>query len=150
MDNQPVKKGMSRGCLVGLIVLGVIVVLIVIAGIVCYTKRDDLMKFALNTGVTTVKAKIVDSPIAGIDTTEVNRTVASFTERFETEPVDMVRYQRLLSEMQAILSDDAVDSLEAEQFLESLENYFDRDSPPVETATEADTIVSEPEPENSL
>lgn len=141
MDIQPEKKKMSRGCLVGLIVLSVIVVLITIAGFVCYSKRDDFMKFALNTGLTKITETIANSPVAGIDTTEVNQAVLRFTERFEADTLDIDRWGRLMGEMQAILLDEAVDSLEAEQFLESLENYFDW--PPIETVTEADTSASE-------
>lgn len=141
MDIQPEKKKMSRGCLVGLIVLGVIVVLVIIAGLVCYSKRDDFMKFALNTGITEMTETIAESHIAGIDTTKVNRIVLRFTERFEADTLDIDRWGRLIGEMQVILSDEAVDSLEAEQFLESLKNYFDR--PPIEAVTEDDTTASE-------
>ncbi|MBN1212747.1 MAG: hypothetical protein JXA92_09240, partial [candidate division Zixibacteria bacterium] len=72
------KKGMSKGCLVGIIVAAVILVIIIIAGITCYVYKDDLAKMGVVTVINGFKTNLVENPVEGVDTTQFNAMADAF------------------------------------------------------------------------
>ncbi len=131
-DTQPSgqpRKGMSRGCMVTLIVVGVLLILFIAASVVCYIKRDDIVRGGLTMGVNQVKGKIVTSAPQGVDTVWVAEVTEAFNaevqnrslEELQVKPVAM---QQLGEMIQARAGDDDIDSAEAVNFVRAMIEVF--------------------------
>ena len=62
------KNGLSKGCIVGIVIVGVIVVLMVVGGILCYANKDALIKMGMSTVVSSVKVQLAEPTVVGVDT----------------------------------------------------------------------------------
>ncbi len=124
MTEEVQKKRMSKGCLIALIVVGVLLLLVIIAGITCYLKKDELVKYGTTTMVTGIKTKLNDNPVAGIDTVRVNAVADAFIEKFNEAEIDYTRYGALSGELQEFVADDEIDSMDAERFVQAMIEYF--------------------------
>ena len=118
------RKGMSKGCLIALIVVGVLLLMVVIAGITCYLKKDDLARYGAATLVNSIKMELADNPVEGVDTAQVNAIADAFMEKLNESELDYNKYGRFMQAVQAISSEKAVDSAEAEQFVRAMIGYF--------------------------
>ena len=142
------KKGMSKGCLIGLIVAGVLLVMIIVAALVLWIYWEDFTKFAGTTSVTGVKTMVAVNPPPGLDTVSFNAVCDGFTEKFAQEEFDTEKSGAFFTTVQSIASDRKVDSVEAQLFLEALFDYYPelQDLMPPElpdTAMVTDSLVSE-------
>ncbi|MDH4156572.1 MAG: hypothetical protein OEW00_04785 [candidate division Zixibacteria bacterium] len=124
MTEEPKRKGMSKGCLIGLIVLAVVIVLVVIAGIVCYSKRDELMKFGMATMVTGVKTELASNPVEGIDTVAVNAMADAFIEKMNTSVLEPEKMALFGQTVQGIIGDQVLDSAEVFMFIKAMVAYY--------------------------
>ncbi|UCD64398.1 MAG: hypothetical protein JSW34_02885 [Candidatus Zixiibacteriota bacterium] len=121
---EPKKKGMSKGCLIALIIGIVFVVLVIAAALTCYLKREDVAKFGASTVLTSIKTMVADQGTPGVDTVRFNAVVDNFMEKLDAEPLDGERFSEFFTEIQPVPSDGAVDSLEAQMVLEAMFNYY--------------------------
>ncbi len=124
MTEEIQKKGMSKGCLVALIVVGVLVLLVIIAGVTCYFKKDDLVRYGMATMVNSVKIKLSESPATGIDTARVNAISDAFVEKLNESEIDYDKYGRFGQTVQGLMTDKEIDSAEAELFVGAMIDYF--------------------------
>ena len=120
------KKGLSKGCLISLIVVGVIVILIVVMMVMCYVYREDLMKTGTAAALTSIKSELADNPPAGIDTAQFNALTDDFisTMNADTAEVDLMQFQSFMQSIQTMLADKAVDSSEVEDLKAAMIRYY--------------------------
>ena len=124
MTGEVPKKRMSKGCLIALIVVGVLLLLVIIAGITCYLKKDELVKYGTTAMVTSIKTDLNENPVAGVDTVRVNAITDAFIEKLNESEVDYDKYGHFGQTLQAFQSDEEIDSAEAEQFVQAMIEYF--------------------------
>jgi hypothetical protein len=127
-EEFPMEKS-SKILMITLIVIGiilwvVIILFVIIAGIVCYVKKDEVVKYGTTTLVTSVKTKMNENPTAGIDTTRVNAIADAFIRKFNETEIDYDKYGRFGQEIQGFQSDEYIDSADAELFMQALIEYF--------------------------
>ena len=118
------KKGLSKGCLIALIVVGVLALMVITAGIVCYAKRDALLKSGGSVMVGSFKAKLMENPIEGVDTVEVNRVGDAFLLKLEESELDFAKYSLFAKEVQYVTGRTDIDSVKVEQFIQAMIDYF--------------------------
>lgn len=118
------KKGMSKGCLVGLIIVSVIVVIIIIGAITCWYYKEDLVKQGGLMAVTSAKGLVAENPPEGLDTTQFNAVCDGFSEKVKADSLDLERYGLFLQSMQEIIGDQNISSEEAAQLMESMIAYY--------------------------
>ncbi|NOY89002.1 MAG: hypothetical protein GXO93_06370 [FCB group bacterium] len=124
MTEEVKKKGLSKGCLIGLIVVGALLVLIIILTITCYAKREDLAKFAAVTIVNGAKNIVAKTPPQGIDTVQFDAVVDSFIQKINKAPFDKEKYATFFRKIQSVSSDKKIDSTEAIQMMQAMYDYF--------------------------
>lgn len=124
MTEVQAKKGMSKGLLIALIVVGVVVLLVVIAGITCYLKREELVRYGAVISINSVKTEVNDNPVEGVDTVRVNAVADAFVEKLQESKLDFDKCGRFVRTVQAIMSDKKVDSDEAEDIVQAMIEYF--------------------------
>ncbi|MFQ6007500.1 MAG: hypothetical protein ACE5K8_00965 [Candidatus Zixiibacteriota bacterium] len=149
MAEEVQKKGLSKGCLIVLIVVGALVLLLVVVGIVRYVKKDDFARYGAATLVNTVKSELQENPVEGVDTVQVNAVADAFLEKLNQAELDYNKYGRFMQSIQSIPSDEKVDSAEAEAFIQAMIEYFPEleQMLPVEeiedTTTAEDSVLTE-------
>ncbi|MFQ5499490.1 MAG: hypothetical protein ACE5FH_07440 [Candidatus Zixiibacteriota bacterium] len=118
------KKGMSKGCLISLIIVGALVVLVSIAMVTCYVKRGELAVFGATTVINGVKTKLAEEPIPGVDSVHVNAVCDRFVIMLSEQEEMDERYQRFFMTLQSIPQDDIIDSAEVGLLIEAMVDYF--------------------------
>jgi len=119
------KKGMSKGCLVALIVVIVLVVIVVGAGLVCWWKKDAILKASTAAMVRAIDTELVENPVPGVDTVAVDKVTEAFITRLnQDEKMDLQRFQAFASEIQLIMADKKVDADEADHFVALMVEYY--------------------------
>ena len=118
------KKGMSKGCLVALIVGLAVLLIVIILGVTCYLKKDDLVKYGVTTVVNSIRAEIIQNPAPGVDTTVVNSVTDAFLKELEASEPDFEQLGQFGQGIQSIMEDKAVDSAETDEFLQALVDYY--------------------------
>jgi hypothetical protein len=111
------KKGLSTGCIVGIVVVAVIVVVIIVGGITCYVYRQELAKKGAEQVLIIVKAKVAETATAEVDTVTFNAVADGFTTRLNEE--DFADNEERMMELSAFLTQiqplAGVDSVSVEQ-----------------------------------
>jgi hypothetical protein len=120
------KEGMSRGCLVAMIVVGVIAALVIVAAVVCYIYREDLVKTGTTTALNSIKTEVGNNPPAGVDTVQFNAVTEAFIQKLndDTAAVDMVQFQALMTSVQNMMQDEKIDSAEVIDIQEAMFRYY--------------------------
>ncbi len=139
---------MSKGCLITLIIVGILLILVVIAAVTCYVKREELAEYGTVTLLEEVKRIAVTSPQEGVDTTQVKQAIDHYIERLRAdEGIDMQQIGLFMQSLQSIPADNKLDSAEARQLMESIRSFYPNlhlpDSPmPSDTSLTIEDTVS--------
>ena len=136
---QPEKKGMSKGCLVGLIVGIVLVVIIIGGGLVCWWKKDAILKIGVVTITQGIRTELNTKPVDGVDSVYVNKVADAFLAKLETDEIQLEQMAAVLQSLQTIMADQTVDAEEADQFIEIMVDYY----PELKELTPPEDIVED-------
>jgi len=140
MENAP-RKGMSKGCLVALIITGAIVVVVIILMVTCYIYKDDLAKMAAGTLVNGLKAELAKHEYPDVDTVQFNSLADDFIEHLEEqEPLDFQAYGVFMGTLQAVMNDKKFAADEVVPVQEAFVEYF----PELEGSLPRETETPEP------
>lgn len=102
-------KGLSKGCMAGLIVAGVLIVLAIIVIALGYAFWDDIVKMGSGAMVTETKRMVNENPPEGVDTTEVNAVLDGFAERFATDStLSAEQYGPVFKRFQEAINDETI------------------------------------------
>lgn len=145
MSEEVKKKGMSKGCLIGLIVGGVLLLMIIIAVVTCYMKKDDLARFAATTVINGAKEMVAKEPIEGVDTVAFNSILDSFVKNLNEAPFDGEKYAVFFQKIQTIPADGKVDSVEIKMLYNAIIEYF----PQLEELKPSEEIIDSTAIENT-
>jgi hypothetical protein len=140
---------LSKGCLIALIVVGIIVVLVVVGFVLCYHYRADLGKMGAGVMMSGIKTEVAENPSPEVDTAEFNAIADGFMAKLnEEKELEAVDYQRLITTMQNAMQDERIDAEEVESLIEVMISFYpelaelrkvEEPSPPVEVD---DTVFS--------
>ena len=124
MEEQK-KPGMSKGCLVGLIVAGILLVIaLLIVGLFWYYK-EDLAKYATVAGLNQSKSHLAENPPAGVDTVTFNATVDAFVERLNAEEgTNLETLALALQAMQPAIGDDEITAEDVDLIYDAIGMYY--------------------------
>jgi multidrug efflux pump subunit AcrB len=114
------RKGMSKGCLIALIVGLVILFLIIAAGVVCYVYRDELGDMFLNKMTDKITVDIKANLPEGVTAEDVDKTVDDFKKAFKEGKVDQAEVQKISATVQKAYEDKKIDQKEGEEILKEL------------------------------
>lgn len=118
------KKGMSKGCLVALIVAGVLLVLVVALFFVCNAYKDDLVKSGTVMLINSTKQYVAESPPEGIDTAQFNMIADRFVHQFNIDTLNMERFQVSFRGMQNLMGQKEFDSAQVADITQMMVDYY--------------------------
>ncbi len=149
MTEGTAKKGMSKGCLVALIVVAVVLLLVIILGVVCYLEKDSWARYGASKLITSIKTEVNQNPAEGVDTARFNAVTDGFVAKLDESETKVDEIAPFLQSTQAMFADQTVDSLETEQLLQLMIDLFPELEqllpPPVieDTTLTEDSLVTE-------
>jgi flagellar basal body-associated protein FliL len=116
---------MSKGCLVALIVVGILVIMVAIAMITCWMKKDDLVKYGVTKLVAGIAEMAHEDPQPGVDPEALKDLSVAFEERVnELDSINFEKFGIMAQRLQPIVQDGTVDSAEARQVYEAVFHLF--------------------------
>jgi len=118
MSNQ--KGAMSRGCMVALVAVGIVVMLVIASMVVCYIYKDDILKLGLTKLADTVVVEIKADLPEGISAEDLDKALDNFKNAFDEKKIDGEEVQSLSLLFQEIMKDKKVDGDEAKKFLKEI------------------------------
>ena len=136
MEQVP-KKGLSKGCMVALIIGIVLLVIVIALSITCYLKRDAVIKWGTQSALTMVKTEIGKTPVPGVNADKFGIIVDSFLTRMQGEPLDYQKYQLFVPVLQKLGADKVVDRGEVKELVDAAVAYFPDLAPLSEGVLEA-------------
>ena len=142
MENAPA-KGMSKGCLVLLIVGGIILVLAILGAVGCWIYREDLAKLGTSTLIDGLKTELATANYEGIDTVQFNAMADACKDKMNAEtPFDWDRFQVFMGTLQAVMDDKEFTAEEVPVIEQAFVSYFP-DLEEMMPAEPVDTLVTE-------
>jgi hypothetical protein len=118
--------GLSKGCLIGIIIASSILFLIIVTVITCFVYRDDLAKWAATFTVDGLKGEAARNPEI-VDTVRFNAFIDGFTARIKVDSLDKQKYADFMIAIQLLpkwIEDKKFDSSEVGIFSDALIAYF--------------------------
>lgn len=144
MENTQ-STGMSKGCLISLIVGGFLLVAVIVMIALFVFYLDDMTKWLTSLTVEKSKAALVENPPEGVDTVFYNAVADAFTERLGAD--DSLRHEEavfVLQTAQKVIGDDVLDSAEAEDMIDAMITYYpDLESLRPNSTLETDQFIDE-------
>lgn len=118
--------GLSKGCLIGIIIASSFLFLVIVTGIFCYAYRDDLAKWAATYTVDGMKGEVARNPEI-VDTVRFNAFVDGFVARVKADTLNKQKYADFMMAIQPLpkwIDDKKFDSSEIGVFSDALIAYF--------------------------
>jgi hypothetical protein len=120
IQGQPQRKGMSKGCLIALIVGGALLLIIALGLTLICVNRDKVVQSLTRVGFNQIKTEVARSNFAGLDTTRFNGLVDSFLVRLKTQPLDSNGSVRLYTSLQQVTTDKKIDAEDVTRLLDMM------------------------------
>lgn len=120
------KKGLSKGCIIGIVIASVLIVLVVGGGILCYANKDALIKMGMSSVVSSVKIQLEENPIEGFDNETYNVIADRFLEKLDAdEELDPEKMQAFALQMQAVgQSMENLSASDVSNFMQAMVDYY--------------------------
>jgi hypothetical protein len=124
MENTQ-SKGMSKGCMIGLIVGGAILVIVIVGLGTCWYYKDDLAKMGAATVVEGFKTELGDHQYEDVDTVQFNAMADAFLERLDQqEPLEWEPYGAFMQSIQNVMADQQFTADEVPGVIDAFVQYF--------------------------
>ena len=126
---QVQKKGMSKGCLVALIIVGALLLIVVIGALSCWFYRVELARMGAVTMTNQVKQMVAENPPQDMDTAQFNSLVDGFLGRLEEDEITdkdttLMKLAEFMQVMQRVVEDKAVDENDVDQLSNIMISYY--------------------------
>jgi hypothetical protein len=123
MEQQP-RKGLSKGCLIALIVAGALLVLFIALSAYVCSNQDSLVRWLTKSGFAQVKVKISKNPPQGVDTTRFYALCDTFVARIYRDSISAARQQEFLPVLQKVAADDKFEASEIGAMTDAIVKYY--------------------------
>ncbi len=141
MGAQAPKKGMSKGCLVAIIVAGALLVLCVLIVVFAIVYKKDVVSYGTSMTLNSTKKMLAENNEDNIDTVYYNKLVDDFNVVLYNDTItldevaDSLRFieiSKVFSFAQTLVADKKIDSSEVVQLAEILYTKYPEIAPVIE------------------
>ena len=124
------KKGMSKGCMIALIIVGIIALIIIALSVVCYVKRDEIAQAVMNKSQEWVTAQIKENMPENYTEAEVDEVIGNFFEAVKDGRISEDKFTRITTDFRTMAEDQKITSEEAGKLLERMKEILNEIPPP--------------------
>ncbi|MCX6827993.1 MAG: hypothetical protein NT002_01745 [candidate division Zixibacteria bacterium] len=126
------RKGMSKGCLITLIIASIILVIIIALSIVCYVKRDSIMQWGVVTMTDQTATEVIANPPDSISAEEIKTLVTDFKQALNDKKIGSAELQSIILMYQDFWKDKKIEKEEGLKFVEELRKVLGPPTPPAQ------------------
>ncbi|UCD17762.1 MAG: hypothetical protein JSV44_02335 [Candidatus Zixiibacteriota bacterium] len=119
------KRGMSKGCLIGLIVVGVIAVVVIAMAIVCYVYKDELIDAGLTKMTDALAESIIENLPEGVSEDDVRTLMTEFKQAFKEGKISQEEIQEISGRFQKIAKQEEISQEESREIMEMIRRAID-------------------------
>ncbi len=119
------KKGMSKGCLIALIIVAIIAVIIIALSIVCYIYKDELIEAGLTKMTDTLSSEIIKDLPEGIAEQDVDALMDDFRQAIKEQKINKSEIQQLSTSFQEIMQDGVISQEEGKEIMDRIREAID-------------------------
>ncbi len=123
------KKGISKGCMLALIVAAVIVVILIAVAIFFYVYQDEILQFGLDKTVDIVVGELKTNIPEGVTEEEIDKLVFKFKEMLMEGQIESEDLDRFMATFERVMDDGQIDTQEASEFLEEIKRIVGKPDP---------------------
>ncbi len=134
------KKGMSKGCMVGMIIAGVLLLIVIIGFTMCYIYKDDLVKMGGTTVINQIKTIVAEDTPDGVDTVQFNNMLDQFIIKADADSNSVVQYTMFIQGVQMMVGDEKISADEVKQIEAVVAQLYPELAPPAEAVDPSDAI----------
>ncbi len=119
------KKGMSRGCLIGLVIVGILAIIVIGSGIVCYIYQDELLEWGLEKTTEMIALEIKANLPEEFTEQDVDNLFDKLKQAIKNKKIDPSKIQKLATQFQLYLEDQKIDEDEAREIMEEIKEIIE-------------------------
>jgi ABC-type transport system involved in cytochrome bd biosynthesis fused ATPase/permease subunit len=119
------KKGMSKGCLIALIVCAIIAVIIIAMAVVCYVYKDELIEAGLSKMTESLSTELIKDLPEGVTEMDVTNLMDEFKLAIKEQKVDQFELQQLSGSFQKIMEDKVITKDEGKDIIGQIRKAID-------------------------
>ena len=119
------KKGMSRGCLIGLVIVGILAIIVIGSGIVCYIFQDELLEWGLEKTTEMIALEIKANLPEEFTEQDVDNLFDKLKQAIKNKKIDPSKIQKLATQFQLYLEDQKIDEDEAREIMEEIKEIIE-------------------------
>jgi hypothetical protein len=124
MENTQ-SKGMSKGCLVTLIIAGVLVVVLAILLMLGWVYKDDLARMGGTALVNGLKTDLATHEYESVDTVQFNAIADAFLDSQEQDSIlNLESYGRFMESLQIVMGDEVFDEDEVPVIIDAFIEFY--------------------------
>ena len=147
------KGGLSKGCIVGLIVAAVLLVIVIAIVALIWVYKDEAVKMGTATIATEMKQIVVRAPDEGVDSVQVNRIADAFVARVKADETPNLQALALfIQQANPLVSDGHITAADLAVISEGmvrvypdLKDLLPEAAPEIPTEPMADTLNETPD-----
>ncbi len=114
------KKGMSRGCLIGLVIVSILAIIVIGSGIVCYVYQDELLEWGLEKTTEMIALEIKANLPEEFTEQYVDDLFDKLRRAIKNKEIDPSEIQKLATQFQLYLKDQKIDEDEVRKIIEEI------------------------------
>ncbi len=119
-----VKKGMSKGCMISLIVVGIIVVIIIALSVVCYVNRDKIASAFLDKSQTWITEQIDQNLPEEYTSEEAHQIIGDFFDDVRAGVITHDELNSVTQEFQGMISDKQFSVEDSKKLLDRMKEML--------------------------
>ena len=116
---------MSRGCLIGLVIVGILAIIVIGSGIVCYIYQDELLEWGLEKTTEMIALEIKANLPEEFTEQDVDNLFDKLKQAIKNKKIDPSKIQKLATQFQLYLEDQKIDEDEAREIMEEIKEIIE-------------------------
>ncbi|MCX6826337.1 MAG: hypothetical protein NTV06_03570 [candidate division Zixibacteria bacterium] len=114
------KRGISKGCLIALVIIAAIIVLIIAMSIICYVKRDSMLQWGVIKMTETIKREALVNLPDSLTESDIDSAATDFIQALKNKSVDQKQMRQIILVYQDLMKDGKIDKDECKRYIEEL------------------------------
>jgi predicted metal-dependent hydrolase len=118
------KKGMSKGCMISLIIVGIIVIIVIALSVVCYVNRDKIVNAVLDKSQTWITEQVDQNLPEEYTSEEAHQIISDFFDDVKAGVISKDELNSVTQEFQALMQDKQFSVEDARKLLDRMKEML--------------------------
>ncbi len=135
------KPGLSKGCLIALIVAGVVLLILIAMSVVCYIYKDEIIGMGLDKTADMVAVEIKANLHEDLTAEEVDDVMGRFKQAIKDKKLNEFQMKNFIESFQRVMDDRKIDPAEGKKLIDEIRVILGDTPAEIPAATPTDTVI---------